>query len=162
MSTPTDVLALWNALFETCHQERSGTFFLACADNKSGQVVLHNGHLIGICYAGEYGERAIDRLTVTQQLRFSFTADLIFPVAETLLPEQAAALLRGLGYADYLVRDGAESGRLIHREGDVSKQVVRVYRGRAIEEPVVDNQSVRSGDELVKPARIYRGRAVQG
>lgn len=127
--------SLWQAVLEHSVCERTGTFFLACAANKSGQIVLNKGQLLGITYAGETGKEAVAALKQAKALRFSFNDDLIFPVQETLLPDQSEALLNGLGLAEY------------------AKEHPSVAAQEKTEVPPM---------EAKKPVRIYRGRVVQG
>ncbi len=130
MSTPNETEALWHALFDHCESKRSGTFFLACADNKSGQIVLHNGQMLGLTYAHENGDQAVDGLNNAQGLKFSFSADLIFPLQETLLPDQAQALLKRLGIAEYQQEspEPAETAAV-----EAPSKPVRIYRGRVVQ-----------------------------
>ncbi len=130
MSIPNETEALWYALFDHCKSERTGTFFLACADNKSGQVVLHNGQILGLTYAGENGEPAVEALNQARGLRFSFTDDLIFPLQETLLPDQAQTLLRQLGMAD---SQGPQLEPAVQEKTEVPRRSVRIYRGRVVQ-----------------------------
>ncbi|SEG24703.1 hypothetical protein [Marinobacterium lutimaris] len=129
MSIPNETEALWHALFDHCEAERTGTFFLACADNKSGQIVLHNGQILGLTYAGANGDGAAEALNRAQGLRFSFTAELIFPLQETLLPEQAQALLSQLGIAEYQRAESPAS----KPQTEVPRRSVRIYRGRVVQ-----------------------------
>lgn len=93
---------LWRTLFYNCEAGNTGTLFIATKENRSGQIVLHKGRLIGAAYNGEYNLTALMTLTYLQDARFSYTADLIFPIPETLLPEESALLLEQLGFQDYL------------------------------------------------------------
>ncbi|TCK08403.1 hypothetical protein [Marinobacterium mangrovicola] len=130
MNMANETEALWHALFDHCESERSGTFFLACADNKSGQIVLHNGQILGLTYAGETGDQAVKALNLASALRFSFTADLIFPLQETLLPEQAQALLLQLGIADY---QNSQPETVEQPKVSAPRRSVRIYRGRVVQ-----------------------------
>lgn len=93
---------LWKTLFYNCEAGSTGTLFIATDENRSGQIVLHKGRLIGAAYNGEYNLTALMTLTYLQDARFSYTPDLVFPIPETLLPEESALLLEQLGFQDYL------------------------------------------------------------
>ena len=94
--------SLWLELFEHCHAGDTGTVFIATQENRSGQLVIHRGHLIGAAYGGEYNYQALSALSVLDNARYSYTADLIFPIPETLLPDDATILLDQLGFQHYL------------------------------------------------------------
>ncbi len=94
--------SLWLELFEHCHAGNTGTVFIATKENRSGQLVIHRGHLIGAAYGGEYNFQALSALSLLDNARYSYTPDLIFPIPETLLPDDATTLLDQLGFQYYL------------------------------------------------------------
>lgn len=94
--------SLWLDLFKHCDEGDTGTLFIATTENRSGQLVIHRGHLIGAAYGGKYNFQALSALSVLDDARYSYTPDLIFPIPETLLPVDAKTLLDQLGFQHYL------------------------------------------------------------
>lgn len=135
--TSESVKQLYQAIFTYCEQSATGTLFLVTAENRSGQVVFHQGQLLGLSYGGEHSEKALEGLYQQTSLRQSFTNNLIFPLPETLLPEDSVALLEVMGISQSLAK--AE---------DTDSP-----------EPVVD--AVTEKVSKPKSRRIYRGQVVQ-
>lgn len=90
---------LYKEIFSYSQQPSTGTLFLATDENRSGQVVFHQGALLGVSYAGEANHRAISLLAEQSSIRLSFTENLIFPLPETLLPEDSSEMLLLMGLA---------------------------------------------------------------
>lgn len=86
------------SLFRHCHAKACGSFFLVTSDNRSAQVVLYKGNLIGVNYADLSANQALLELFSMSDLRFSFQNDLIYPVRDTLIADDAFALLQGFGF----------------------------------------------------------------
>lgn len=151
--------AFKEALFEHCHVARSGSFFIATADNRSAQVVLHKGQLLGVNYAEYQADQALEILLTRTDIRYAFQDELIYPLRETLLPDMALALLNRHGYSTYCqslsVTDQDVS---IEREAEgytasaEAPERVMMYRGQKV---VKDKK--RSPTPSV---RIYRGQPI--
>lgn len=125
---------LKQALFSRLDAQETGTLFVATDDNHAAQIVLFKGQLLGLAYAGLSNADALAALQDLPGLKFSFTPELVYPLADTLLPEQAQTLMRGIGYqpkqaeADVPV-EAAEPEVL---EEAPRSDTLRVYRGRVI------------------------------
>lgn len=104
-NTPSaaDENRIWDSVFHHCLSGATGTLFISC-DNKAGQIVIHKGRLIALSYGGNFSQEAAQLLSALDNPRYAFTADLIFPVGETLLPEDASALLTQLGFDAFRTR----------------------------------------------------------
>lgn len=133
-SRTADFGGLKQAVFELIDQRATGTLFVATAENHAAQLVLFKGQLQGIAYAGVYNQAAVNQLAALGQLRFSFTPELIYPVAETLLPEQAELLLHQLGYREPKppVPAGPAAPADSEPTAEQPRQTLRVYRGRVM------------------------------
>ncbi len=133
-SLATDFSGLKRSLFELIGQQATGTLFVATVDNHSAQIVLSRGQLLGVAHNGRCNEAALAQLAAMTPLRFSFTPELIYPLMETLLPEQAEQLLQKLGYP---VVPAVETRRVEKAEAApspvASGTTLRVYRGRVIQ-----------------------------
>jgi len=125
-------------LFELVQLRATGTLFVVSADNHAAQVVLSKGQLLGIAYNGLHNENAVAQLASLAPLRFSFTPELIYPLMETLLPDQAEQLLERLGY-----RDTPAVAHPLVEEDEPTASVAAPDRSRA-------------------PLMVYRGRVIQG
>lgn len=134
-SLEADFSRLKASLFELIGQGATGTLFVATVDNHAAQIVLSRGQLLGIAHNGLSNDAALRHLAAMAPLRFSFTPELIYPLMETLLPEQAEQLLQNLGYG---VTSAVDSGRVEVEEQEQAVPAVdtgatlRVYRGRVI------------------------------
>lgn len=137
-SEGSELQNLYEAIFSKCHQQATGTFFLASDSNRSGQVVLHQGTLLGISYGGDYNRKAVESLLQQSSLRHSFTAELVYPVAETLLPDSAEELLLEMGMAampaanDEPVIEPEPAPEPEPESAPQSKRSVRIYRGQIV------------------------------
>jgi len=139
-----DFSALKASLFERVRQKASGTLFVATVDNHAAQIVLSRGQLLGVAHNGLCNESALNQLAATAPLRFSFTPELIYPLMETLLPEQAEQLLQRLGYSE---ADGETSTAELEAEPEIEPQA----------EPADEPPAAAAGKTL----RVYRGRVIQ-
>jgi len=139
-SLESDFDGLKMALFEHCDRKDTGTLFVATDDNRSAQIVLFKGTLQGVACSGECNSTALKALASLTRLKFSFTPELIYPVPETLLPEQGQALLEVLGYQPGRTvtaapeptpspRARSSTPRVENPHGSVT---LRVYRGQVI------------------------------
>ena len=90
--------SMWKSLFECCRDAKTGSLFIATKENKAGQVVVKDGILVGIAYAGLCNHEAVEKLESVGELRFSFTPGVQFPLKETLTEEASAELLQAMGY----------------------------------------------------------------
>lgn len=124
---------LYTDIFNHCRQASTGTIFVVTGENRSGQIVIHKGQLIGIAYGGDANMQALKQLALQKSLRHSFTPQLIFPVAETLVPETAGQLLKAMGFVEH--------HQPVHKTPKEPKQA----------QPAVKQD---------KPVRIYRGQIV--
>ncbi|GAA0694965.1 hypothetical protein GCM10009104_23150 [Marinobacterium maritimum] len=133
-SRAADFSGLKTSLFELIGQKATGTLFIATVDNHAAQIVLSRGQLLGVAHNGLCNEAALSQLAVMAPLRFSFTPDLIYPLMETLLPEQAEPLLLKLGFS---AAPAIEKHRVEVVEPApspvASSATLRVYRGRVIQ-----------------------------
>lgn len=122
---------LYLDIFAKCSSAVSGTWFLASEENRSGQVVIHNGQLLGISYGGEANSKALESLLKLQTVRHSFTPELIYPVPETLFPEDARDLLEMMGWED---SKGTQQHETVEEKAiDVpATKTVRIYRGQVV------------------------------
>jgi hypothetical protein len=91
--------SMWKSLFECCRSAQTGSLFIATKENKAGQIVINEGRLVGIAYAGLTNEEAVRKLEEVGELRFSFTPQIQFPLKEVLPKEQAHELLEAMGYS---------------------------------------------------------------
>jgi len=139
-SLQTDFDGLKLAVFAHCDRGDTGTLFVATGDNRSAQIVLFKGGLQGIACSGEYNADALKSLAEQSQLKCSFTPDLVYPVPETLLPEQGQALLESLGYQPGKTVISASEPATASRgrseevaaKRPPSSVTLRVYRGQVI------------------------------
>ncbi len=133
-SRAADFSGLKASLFELVEQGASGTLFVATADNHAAQIVLSRGQLLGVAHNGMHHQRALAQLAAMAPLRFSFTPELIYPLPEALLPEQAEQLLQGLGYGLLPAAEHhqAERAEPVPPPEPVST-TLRIYRGRVIQ-----------------------------
>lgn len=173
---------LWKTLFHNCEAGNTGTLFIATDQNRSGQIVVHKGRLIGAAYNGEYNLSALMALSYLQDARFSYSPDLIFPVPETLLPEESALLLEQLGFQDYLneplnkpelVEQPAEvppepsqeaaastsPTTLSEETTDTVQTVTCIYRGQKVVKTIAPSTQMNS--KTKGSVKIYRGQVVQ-
>ncbi len=122
-------------LFDLVRQKSTGTLFVATVDNHAAQIVLSQGQLLGIAHNGQYSEAALAQLAAMTPLRFSFTPELIYPLMETLLPEQAEQLLQRLGYSAAPAVDKPRPERKAEPTPPQAStsSTLRVYRGRVIQ-----------------------------
>ncbi|GAA0792599.1 hypothetical protein [Marinobacterium sediminicola] len=133
-SLSADFSGFKTTLFELVDERATGTLFVATADNHSAQIVLSRGQLLGVAHHGMHNETALEQLAAMTPLRFSFTPELIYPLTETLLPEQGDRLLNTLGY-----RKSSEHEERWHQNKAglsapvTSSTTLRVYRGRVIQ-----------------------------
>lgn len=129
---------LYQTIFTYCKESATGTLFLVTAENRSGQVVFHQGALLGLSYGGESNERALIGLLEQPSLRQSFTDNLIFPLSETLLPEDSIALLEAMGmmasqgYEDIEVIEHPETIVENAAETITKPKTQRIYRGQVV------------------------------
>lgn len=130
---------LYQTIFSNCKQSVTGTLFLVSDENRSGQVVFHQGQLLGLSYGGATNGQALACLAEQSSLRQSFTDNLIFPLTDTLLPVDAQALLLSMGMP----------------EAEAETSVVG--------EPADTNDSEGETEVTEKPKsqRIYRGQVVK-
>ena len=156
-------LSFKNSLFTCCREKGSGSFFLATSDNRSAQVVLHQGNLIGVNYADMPASDALQALFAMSELRHSFQHELIYPVRETLLPDEATALLEGFGFVaieeplpESNVPDilEVEEIDMIETGPELKESKVLMYRGQKVVKEVA--QPARAA------TRIYRGQRIEG
>lgn len=130
---------LYQTIFGYCHGSATGTLFLVTAENRSGQIVFHQGSLLGLSYGGESNERALMELLTQSSLRQSFTDKLIFPLPETLLPEDSAALLEAMGmvvkeqFAEVEIEEPSEPIVEDVVETEVKPKKQRIYRGQVVQ-----------------------------
>ncbi|MBR9829081.1 MAG: hypothetical protein GYB41_10615 [Oceanospirillales bacterium] len=123
---------LKNTLFALVDKGASGTLFVATEDNHAAQIVLFKGRLQGAACNGCCNVAAFDRLATMAELRFAFTPELIYPVADTLLPEQGDQLLQQLGYVLPVKMLEDDAGCDLLGPAAQPQQTLRVYRGRVI------------------------------
>ncbi|WP_370298284.1 hypothetical protein [Pontibacterium sp.] len=177
---------LWKTLFYNCETGNTGTLFIATDQNRSGQIVLHKGRLIGAAYNGEYNLSALMALSYLQDARFSYSPDLIFPVPETLLPEESALLLEQLGFQDYLnepvstpeplapptdipraehpdtspsTLDATQSAEHTEDVSDTAQTITCIYRGQKVVKSVAP--TIQAASKSKSSVKIYRGQVVQ-
>ncbi len=127
---------LKQALFSRLDAQETGTLFVATDDNHAAQIVLFKGQLLGLAYAGMSNADALVALQSLPGLKFSFTPELVYPLADTLLPEQAQMLMRGIGYQPKQLEPEEEAPVEV-AEPEVLEEAprsntLRVYRGRVI------------------------------
>lgn len=178
---------LWNTLFYNCEAGNTGTLFIATDQNRSGQIVLHKGRLIGAAYNGEYNLSALMALSYLRDARFSYSPDLIFPVPKTLLPEESALLLEQLGFQDYLdepvskpepvevpeipshdehphvsisTPDATQTDEHTLDASDTAQTITCIYRGQTVVKTVA--QATQATSPSKGSVKIYRGQVVQG
>lgn len=144
-SLQTDFDGLKLAVFAHCDRGDTGTLFVATGDNRSAQIVLFKGGLQGIACSGEYNAEALSSLAEQSQLKCSFTPELVYPVPETLLPEQGQALLESLGY---------QPGKAVISASEQASEPARVSAGRA------GSAATKSPPSSVT-LRVYRGQVIR-
>jgi hypothetical protein len=123
-------LSFENTLLELCYEKLTGTLFIASESNRSGQVVINNGSLIGLNYCGLNTQEAFNCLIESQNLRCSFTPDLLFPVSEALQPEAALDLLETIGYSEKMDEDEDEPDPIPEAVAEAPETNTVIYRGR--------------------------------
>lgn len=166
--------SIWDAVFYHCSQGATGTLFISC-DNKAGQIVIHKGNLIAVGYNGCFSRTAAEQISALAMPRHAFTADLIFPLRETLLPDDAHALLNDMGYSRYLLHSLAESatdqsaGEQDDVNGTATEDTLtpdtvpdadtakRIYRGQVL---MSTNQTTTPHHSEKRSVRMYRGQPV--
>ena len=60
-----------------CAQRRTGTLFIATADNEGGQIALRDGLVVGTRFRRKTGMEAAHGLRKITRVRFSFTRDFV-------------------------------------------------------------------------------------
>lgn len=129
-----DFAILKTELFSLLNNAATGTLFVATGDNHAAQIVLFRGQLLGVAYSGSVNAAALSELARMPGMKFSFTAELIYPLTETLLPAESQQLLLKMGY------EPCEAPPVESRpapEPEPSPEpapsgTLRVYRGRVI------------------------------
>ncbi len=127
--------ALKKALFTRLDAGTTGTLFVATDDNHAAQIVLFKGQLLGLAYAGTSNADALSALMHLKTLRFSFTPELVYPLADTLLPDQSQRLLQGIGYRPQPKQVEAQPQPAPEpepAEAAPRSKTLRVYRGQVI------------------------------
>jgi len=152
--TMTNVpLSLENTLLKVCREKLTGTVFIASESNRSGQIVINQGALIGLNYCGLNNEEAFNTLVNSQNLRCSFTPDLLFPIAESLQPEAALHLLEKIGYSEEIIETEQAP---IEEPDEIAEEVNTViYRGQ-----VVERKKDKPKAERKKSGLVYRGQVI--
>ena len=150
-------LSFENTLLELCYEKLTGTLFIASESNRSGQVVINNGSLIGLNYCGLNTQEAFNCLIESQNLRCSFTPDLLFPVSEALQPEAALDLLETIGYSEKMDEDEDEPDPIPEAVAEAPETNTVIYRGQKVERKV-EKQTPKP--EPKKSGLVYRGQVV--
>lgn len=148
-------LSFENTLLKLCYEKLTGTLFIASESNRSGQVVINDGSLIGLNYCGLNTQEAFNSLIESQNLRCSFTPDLLFPVNEALQPEAALDLLETIGYSEKIEEAEPEPAPEAVAEPPETNTVI--YRGQKVERKV-EKQTPKP--EPKKSGLVYRGQVV--
>lgn len=152
MADKTSVAATFtDILLDTCEEGLSGTIFVVSKKNRSGQIVIKNGLLLGINYCGYTTEEALDTLLKCDNLRCSFTSDLIFPLASCLSPDHAIKLMNSIRVKKSPCTKGQEESA--NRERDVPCKII--YRGQKVE-----RKTVQATVKDTKSGLIYRGQVI--
>ncbi|WP_420554179.1 hypothetical protein [Neptuniibacter marinus] len=146
-------LSLENTLLKVCWEKLTGTVFIASESNRSGQIVINQGALIGLNYCGLSNEEAFKTLVNSQNLRCSFTPDLLFPIAESLQPEAALHLLKKIGYSEEVIE--AEPAPIEAPDEITDKASTVIYRGQ-----VVERKKAKPKIERKKSGLVYRGQVI--
>lgn len=146
-------LSLENTLLKVCWEKLTGTVFIASESNRSGQIVINQGALIGLNYCGLSNEEAFKTLVNSQNLRCSFTPDLLFPIAESLQPDAALHLLEKIGYSEEVIE--AEPAPIEAPDEITDKASTVIYRGQ-----VVERKKAKPKIERKKSGLVYRGQVI--
>lgn len=148
---------LWGKVFELCASQQTGAFVIEGA--KSGQVVVANGRLVCVMYAGAIGQEAVNIINASELDSVTASAGLMFPAAAGLSEAKGEAILDGLNYTGYL------DGSLVFGEAAVTDEPSKepeyievTYRGQKIRKLKETNQDPVEGKKSV---RIYRGQVVK-
>jgi len=131
-----------------------GTFFLATDSNRSAQVVLNQGELVGINFGDLPASEALSNLLLQQSLRHSFSVDLKYPVTHPLSAAEGKILLERFGYREYRANRQAEKAAALAEQATIhAKTRQLMYRGQKILQEAPQRQSATS-------ARVYRGQTI--
>lgn len=148
------------ALLTRCQADASGSFFLATNDNRSAQVVLQEGKLLGVNYLGLPAVDALEALLAMSGLRHTFQAELLYPLHETLQPGLTESLLQRLKVeseeAEVTKRESIalERSECVQNDSVETHAKVLMYRGQKVIKEV--SHTSRTG------IRIYRGQRIEG
>ena len=160
MSSVSD---LWKGVFEHCIKGDTGSYFLASDENKSGQVVVENGRLVTVVYAGAFAQEAVEKLKALKSLKFSFSPDLVFPSALKLSEHEAEVLLDSLGFEEAFDSHISNNQQVVaEQDSEVASQasepeyVEITYRGQKIKRLKETATNTKSSSQ-----RIYRGQVVK-
>ncbi|MGK0497181.1 hypothetical protein, partial [Neptuniibacter pectenicola] len=93
----------------------------------------------------------------SQNLRCSFTPDLLFPVSEALQPEAALDLLETIGYSEKMDEDEDEPDPIPEAVAEAPETNTVIYRGQKVERKV-EKQTPKP--EPKKSGLVYRGQVV--
>ena len=160
---------LWVQIFELCDESSTGTLFLASDNNKPGQIVVEEGMVTAVSYAGVFGEDALLILSELPDIRFSYQDKMVYPVIEKVPATDTAALLVALGYVKRTIEKNityrGQSPDAAEPEQPEAKTKTVTYRGQTVlvESDNSASQSSVSGDSETKkdkPVKMYRGRPV--
>jgi hypothetical protein len=76
-----------------CAERRTGTFFIATADNEGGQVGLRDGVIVSVRFRRKAGMEAAYGLRNITGARFTFTPDFLLAPSDPLLSSDAVLAL---------------------------------------------------------------------
>lgn len=139
-------------LLDTCEEGLSGTIFVVSKKNRSGQIVIRNGLLLGINYCGYTTEEAFNALLKCDSLRSSFTSELIFPLASVLPPDHAIRLINSISVKRKSTTESLEES--INERRDVPGTII--YRGQTVE-----RKAIQAKRKNTKSGLIYRGQVIR-
>ena len=158
------------SLFKHCYDRASGTFFVKTTDNRSAQILLENGIIRGANYADYSSYDALVEIMSQDEIKYSYTADLPFPIRHPLTASQAVSFLDEHGYMEFMDEQEAlaiqetEAANALDQEDNHPKTTnrkKRYYRGQVIEETTdLKEEPTLLVQEIPQKERIYRGQRV--